>query len=87
MSLRILLIGLFMVGLVVVTYVLASSNKTYQPEFKKVEEIEMIKPQKPVTIKLKRTQGGDYTWEIKGDDVDRIIKADRELRSLIKESE
>jgi hypothetical protein len=87
MTPRILLIALFIVGLVVVTYVLALSNKTEGPEFKKVEEIQMIKPQKPVAIKLRRTQSGSYTWEVRGNDVEKIIKADNELRSLIKENE
>ena len=87
MSQRILLFGLLIVGLAVVTYVLASSNNTEGPEFKKVKEIQSIRPQKHVTIKLKRTAGGNYTWEIRGNDVNKIITADSELRSLIKKSE
>lgn len=87
MSMRFLFVALSIISLAIVTYVLASSNKADRPEFKKVEEIQMIKPQKPVTIKLRRTQGGDYTWEIKGNDVQKIIKADSELRSLIKNNE
>lgn len=87
MSMRFLFVALSIISLAIVTYVLASSNKADRPEFKKVEEIQMIKPQKPVTIKLRRTQGGDYVWEIKGNDVQKIIKADSELRSLIKNNE
>lgn len=87
MSVRVLLIGLLIAAILVVTLVLASNKETPKPEFKNIEEIQMIKPQRPVSIKLKRNSGGTYTWEIKGSDVEKIIKADKELRSLLDEEE
>jgi hypothetical protein len=58
-----------------------TENKNFQ--FKKQSEIQQVKPKKPVKIKLRRSAEGKYTWEITGDDVDEIVKADRRLRKLI----
>ena len=60
----------------------SEDNKNIQ--FKKQPEIQQIKPHKPVKIKLKRSAENKYTWEITGDDVDEIVKADRRLRKLLK---
>jgi hypothetical protein len=60
----------------------SENKKNFQ--FKKQPEIQQIKPKKPVKVKLKRLAGGNYTWDITGDDVDEIVKADRELRKLLK---
>ena len=57
-------------------------NKNFQ--FKKQLEIQQVKPKKPVKLKLKRSAEDKYTWEITGDDVDEIVKADRRLRKLLK---
>jgi hypothetical protein len=57
-------------------------NKNFQ--FKKQLEIQQVKPKKPVKLKLKCSAEGKYTWEISGDDVDEIVKADRRLRKLLK---
>ena len=57
-------------------------NKNFQ--FKKQPEIQQVKPKKPVKLKLKRSAEGKYTWEITGDDVDEIVKADNRLRKLLK---
>jgi hypothetical protein len=60
----------------------SEDNKNIQ--FKKQPEIQQIKPKKHVKIKLKRSAENKYTWEITGDDVDEIVKADRRLRKLLK---
>jgi hypothetical protein len=60
------------------------SENTKNFQFKKQPEIQQIKPKKPVRIKLKRLAGGSYTWDITGDDADEIVKADRQLRKLLK---
>jgi hypothetical protein len=57
-------------------------NKNFQ--LKKQPEIQQVKPKKPVKLKLKRSAEGKYTWEITGDDVDEIVKADKRLRKLLK---
>ena len=49
-------------------------------KIRKQPEIQQIKPNKPVHIKLKRTATGKYTWDLTGDNVDEIIQADRRLR-------
>ena len=46
-------------------------------------ELYGIRPEKPVTIKLKRDAKGGYTWEITGDDPDKVTDADTKLRQYI----
>lgn len=46
-------------------------------------ELYGIRPEKPVTIKLKRDAKGAYTWEITGDDPDKVTDADTKLRQYI----
>jgi len=52
--------------------------------FKQVPEIQEVKPEKPVKIKLKRNAKDDYSWEISGDGVDEIIRVDKRLRNDLK---
>jgi hypothetical protein len=52
--------------------------------FKKQPELQMIRPQKPVNIKLKRNASGSYSWELKGDDPDKIIEVDSRLKGALK---
>jgi hypothetical protein len=51
--------------------------------FRKEPELQQIRPKKAVKIKLKRTAKDEYSWELDGDDVDEIIKADRKLRQQL----
>ncbi len=53
-------------------------------QFRKQPEIQQVKPKKPVRIKLKRASDGKYTWELTGDDVDEVVKADTKLKKLLK---
>ncbi|TAL24567.1 MAG: hypothetical protein EPN94_07035 [Nitrospirae bacterium] len=53
-------------------------------QFKKQPEIQQVKPKKPVKIKLKRSADGKYAWELTGDDVDEIVRADKRLKKLLK---
>jgi hypothetical protein len=62
--------------------VFSEDNKNLQ--FKKQPEIQQVKSQKPVKIKLKRLADGKYTWDLTGDDVDEIVMADRRLKKLLK---
>ena len=48
-------------------------------------EIIEIRPQRPVKIKLKRGTTGQYSWDLSGDDTDRVLEADRKLREGLKE--
>lgn len=61
----------------------ASAEKT-DFQFKKQPEIQQVKPQKPVKIKLHRNAKGDYSWDLNGDNVDEIVNTDRKLRKLLK---
>jgi hypothetical protein len=62
--------------------VFSQDTKTFQ--VKKQPEIQQVKPKKPVKIKLRRSAENKYTWEITGDDVDEIVRADRRLRKFLK---
>jgi hypothetical protein len=62
--------------------VFSEDNKNLQ--FKKQPEIQQVKSQKPVKIKLKRLADGKYTWDLTGDDVDEIVRVDRRLKKLLK---
>jgi hypothetical protein len=61
--------------------VFSADNKPLQ--LKKQPEIQQIKPKKPVKIKLKRTVEGKYSWDLTGDDVDELVRADKKLRKLL----
>jgi translation elongation factor P/translation initiation factor 5A len=62
--------------------VFSEDNKDIQ--VKKQPEIQQVKSQKPVKIKLKRLADGKYTWDLTGDDVDEIVTVDRRLKKLLK---
>ncbi len=47
------------------------------------EEVLQIIPKKPVRIELRRTAKGKYSWTLKGEDVEEIIKIDSRLRNTI----
>ncbi len=51
--------------------------------FKQIPEISEIRPQRPVKIKLKRNAKGNYSWELSGNDADKIIAADKKLREAL----
>lgn len=61
--------------------VFAVDNKTVQ--IKKQPELQQVKPKKPVKIRLKRSAEGRYTWDLTGDDVDEIVRADKRLKKLL----
>jgi hypothetical protein len=63
---------------------LVYSEDTKSFPVKKQPEIQQIKTKKPVRIKLRRSAEDKYTWEITGDDVDEIVRADKRLRKLLK---
>lgn len=61
--------------------VFPAENKNIQ--IKKQPELQQIKPKKPAKIKLKRSAEGKYTWELSGDDLDEIVRADKRLKKLL----
>lgn len=54
--------------------------------FKSNPAIAEVKPKKPVKVKLKRSEDGRYSWELNGDDAEEVMKADRQIRRLLKDS-
>ena len=58
-----------------------------KPVFQQVPELKEIKPEKPVKIKLKRGVSGKYSWEISGNDAERIIKANKKLKESVEKDE
>ena len=62
----------------------AASTDKSDFQFKKQPEIQQVRPQKPVKIKLHRNAKGEYSWDLHGDNVDEIVNTDRKLRKLLK---
>ncbi len=62
----------------------AFSAENADIQFKRQPEIQQVRPQKPVKIKLHRNAKGEYSWDLGGDNVDEIVNADRKLRKLLK---
>lgn len=65
---------------------LAQDKKTTPQGFQigKDPQVQQIKPKKPLRIKLHRNSKGEYSWDITGDNVDDIIRADGRLRKQLK---
>ena len=63
------------------SFAFAVENKSIQ--IQKQPEIQQVKPKKPVKIKLKRSAEDKYSWELSGDNVDEIVKADKRLKKLL----
>ncbi len=60
-----------------------SEDTRQRTVFGQAPEIEDIKPQKPVRIKLKRNADGNYTWELTGDDVEKILQSDKKIKDTL----
>lgn len=56
-----------------------------QIQTSKDKVLQYAKPKKPVKIKLHRDKKGEYSWDITGESVDEVIRADKRLRQLLKE--
>jgi len=79
----------FLKGLSVVLLILwctgtAVSAERTDIQFTKQPEIQQVRPQKPVKIRLHRTAKGEYSWDLNGDNVDEIVNTDKKLRKLLK---
>ncbi len=60
-----------------------SEGNRQESVFKRIPEVVAITPERPVKIKLKRNAGGKYSWDVSGDDTERVIEADRRLRESL----
>ncbi len=72
----------FMVVLFFAALALAAEKSDFQ--VKKQPEIQQVRPQKPVKVKVHRNAKGEYSWELSGDNVDEIVNQDKKLRKLLK---
>jgi hypothetical protein len=61
----------------------ASAEEKKFLQVRKQPEIQQVRPKKPVKIRLRRSAEGKYTWELTGDDVDQIVRADKRLKKLL----
>ena len=62
-----------------------SSEGRKEITFKQQPEIIEIRPQRPVKIKLKRGTTGQYSWDLSGDDAEKVLEADRKLKEELGE--
>ena len=76
--------ALFFISTLSFVFTPAYSSDNNDLTFKKQPEIQQIIPHKPVKIKLKRLANGTYTWDLTGDNVQEIIRIDRELRKQLR---
>ena len=61
-----------------------NGSRSEERVFRQIPELQEIKPRKPVKIKLKRNTQGKYSWDLSGNDADKIIEADAKLRESLK---
>ncbi|MBI3592117.1 MAG: hypothetical protein HY099_01285 [Nitrospirae bacterium] len=73
----------FMTFLILSPVSVSGADKKPALQFSRNQEIQQIKPKKPVKIKLHRNAKGEYQWDITGDNADEIVRADRRLRKLL----
>lgn len=55
-------------------------TKVEEFQIEKIPEIQQVRPQRPVKIKVKRDVQGRYSWELTGENPDEIIRIDKRLR-------
>lgn len=77
------LIFLFLLAFVFIDNSFSQQQPPIQVSKDKV--LQYAKPKKPVKIKLHRDKKGEYSWDITGESVDEVIRADKRLRQLLKE--
>jgi hypothetical protein len=61
----------------------SSDGGRQEAVFKQVPEVAEIRPGSPVKIKLKRSGDGGYSWELSGDDADKVIQTDKKLKESL----
>ena len=78
-----LLFGVVMMLLCVIPACKDTGNTRQGPVFKRLPELAEIRPKKPVKVKLKRHTSGNYSWELSGDDAEKIVKMNAILKKSI----
>lgn len=54
-----------------------------QFQFSKDRELQQLKPKKAVRVKLHRNTKGEYSWDLTGESVDDVVKADKRIRKML----
>lgn len=70
-----------------ITLISAQAALAAEPEkfeLRQDAEVRQARGRKPPTIVIKRDPNGHYTWEIKGEDAEEVIAADRRLREYMR---
>ena len=70
-----------------ITLLFAQAALAAEPEkfeLKQDSEVRQARGKKPPTTVLKRDPNGHYTWEIKGEDTEEVIAADKRLREYLR---
>ena len=80
---NILAVLLLIVLLLMISACSRSEGGRQEAVFKQVAEIAEIRPGSPVKIKLKRNGDGDYSWELSGDDAEKVLLADKKLKESL----
>jgi len=80
---RLPLVFLAILLLILVQACTGTEGKESETTFKQLPELQEIKPQKPVKIKLKRNAKGGYSWDISGNNADEIIETNKKLREYL----
>jgi hypothetical protein len=83
MRTKILLVAVVLSVLIFLLLRFTPAEEKKSLQIKKQPEIQQVRPVKPVKIRLKHSAGGKYTWELTGDDVDQIVRADKRLKKLL----
>ncbi len=60
-----------------------SDSNQQKSVFQQVPEIAEIKPHTPVKIKLKRNAGGSYSWDLSGNDAEKVLETDKILKESL----
>lgn len=55
--------------------------------FQQDKELVVLKPHRPVKIRLKRNSKGHYSWDLSGSDVEEVLKIDRRLQEFLEKTE
>ena len=76
--------GMILIFLTLWCAAIAVAAERSDIQFTKQPEIQQVRPQKPVKIKLHRNAKGEYSWDLNSDNVDEIVNADKKLRRLLK---
>ncbi|HAK88216.1 MAG: hypothetical protein A2077_07385 [Nitrospirae bacterium GWC2_46_6] len=84
MAKKITILVLIALFLGLLPYYVLSAEQKQSFQFSQDRQIQQIKSKKPVKIKLHRTQKGEYSWDLTGDNTDDVVQADRRLRKLLK---